>query len=430
MIDPALLREDPEGLAANFARRGKPVELADLVKLEAKVRALRHQEEALRARRNAISQEIGKLMQAGDAQEAEKVKQSVGDLGEQMHKLHDQVAVESSNLRSRLLMLPNLLHEDVPSGKDDDENRVARIVGEPTKFDFEPRDHVDLGTLHGILEFEQAAKMSGARFCVLSDSGALLQRSLATFMLNLHVTEHGYSERYVPFMVNTEAMTNTGQLPKFGSEDNFYTSKTDDLHLIPTAEVSLGNLAAGQTYRPKDLPLKVCAHSPCFRREAGSYGRDTRGMLRMHQFEKVELLQVTMPEHSEKAQEEILANAERVLQLLELPYRVVELCTGATGNAAFRTFDVEVWMPSQNVYREISSISNDTDFQARRMQARFRDGKRNSGFVHLLNGSGLAVGRTWIAVVENFQDADGSISIPHVLHPYMNGINRLDASSK
>lgn len=428
MIDPALLREDPEGLAANFARRGRTFDLKDLCELDARVRKLRQEEEALRARRNATSAKIGKLMREGAKEEADEVKRSVGDLGAKISELGAKLADEESRLGELLLQLPNLLHPDVPAGKDDAANKEVRVVGEIPQFAFATRDHVELGALHGILEFEQAATMARARFCVLADHGALLHRALASLMLDLHVGEHGYRERNVPYMVNTAAMTNTGQLPKFAEEDNFYTSRTDDLHLIPTAEVSLGNLAAGQTYQPAELPLRLCAHSPCFRREAGSYGKDTRGMLRMHQFEKVELLQVTMPEDSAKAQQEILAHAERVLELLELPYRVVELCAGSTGNAAHRTFDIEVWMPSQGVYREISSVSNDTDFQARRMRARYRDGSK-SGFVHILNGSGLAVGRTWIAVLENNQQADGSITIPAALAPYMHGIAKLEAGA-
>ena len=326
-----------------------------------------------------------------------------------------------------MLGLPNLLHADVPDGRKEEDNRLVRTEGEPPSFAFEVRDHVALGELHGMLDLAAGAAMARARFAVLRGAGARLHRALGQLMLDKHVEEHGYEEHWLPYLVNAEALTNTGQLPKFGDEEEmFFSTRSDDLHLIPTAEVSLANLAAGRSFTAAELPLRVAAHSPCFRREAGSYGQDTRGMLRQHQFDKVELVQVVAPEASEEAQLELLGHAEAVMKLLELPYRVVELCAGDTGAAASRTYDIEVWLPGQDRYREISSVSNDTDYQARRMKARYKDGGKDA-HVHILNGSGVAVGRAWIAVVENGQREDGAIALPAALRPYFGGAEAISA---
>ena len=422
MIDPALLRDDPERMAANFARRGVNVDLGLFVKLDSAVKALRQEEEVLRAKRNRMSKNFANLRKEGKGKEAKDLQEEGASVGNQIKGLHGKIADEQARLDDFLLRIPNILHDDVPDGVSEEDNREIRVVGDKPELGEKPRDHVELGALLGILDFDTASNMAQARFSTLNGSGATLHRALAQFMLDTHVREHGYSERYVPYLVNTKAMTNTGQLPKFGTEHEFFSSSHDDLHLIPTSEVSLANLAAGLTLGDKDLPKRYVAHSPCFRREAGSYGKDTRGMLRQHQFDKVELVQVTAPERSVEAQEEILSHAERVMQALGLPYRVVELCAGDTGHAAHRTFDIEVWLPGQGRYREISSVSNDLDFQARRMKARYKSEGKGAKYVHILNGSGVAVGRAWIAVLENYQDASGAVRMPEVLRPYLGGL--------
>lgn len=426
MIDPALLREDPGGMAANFARRGVDADLGRFAELDSALSELRRKEEGLRADRNRLSREFAEHRRAGRDGEAEEAKRQSVEAGAGIKELQARIEESRALLDDFMLRLPNVLHGDVPDGDSEDDNRVVRAVGERPDLGDGARDHVELGRLLGALDFESASAMSQSRFATLAGAGATLHRALAQFMLDTHVREHGYSERCVPYLVNTRAMTNTGQLPKFGDDHEFFTSKHDDLHLIPTSEVPLANLVAGATLSAGDLPLRLVAHSPCFRREAGSYGKDTRGMLRQHQFDKVELVQVTDPGSSAAAHEEILSHAERVMRDLGLPYRVVELCAGDTGSAAHRTFDIEAWLPGQGRYREISSVSNDLDFQARRMGARYREGK-NKGFVHILNGSGVAVGRAWIAVLENYQDKDGSVRVPEPLRPYMGGLEAIRA---
>lgn len=428
MIDPACLRDNPDEIAANFLRRGVKVDLGAFAKLDGVLRDLRKKTEDLRAQRNRLSKEFPALRKEGKEQEAAKLQKEGAAIGDRIKGLQQEIEERQGQLDDFLLRLPNILHDDVPDGKADTDNREVRVVGDRPDLGDSPRDHVDLGALHGFLDFQVASEMAQARFVSLSGAGATLHRALAQFMLDVHVRDHGYSERYVPYLVNTKAMTNTGQLPKFGDEHEFFTSAHDDLHLIPTAEVSLANLAASTTFGDADLPLRLVAHSPCFRREAGSYGKDTRGMLRQHQFDKVELVQVTAPGKSEQAHEEILGHAEAIMQGLGLPYRVVELCTGDIGAAAHRTFDIEVWLPGQGRYREISSVSNDLDFQARRMKARYKTSAKDGGkFVHILNGSGVAVGRAWIAVLENFQDEKGNIRVPEVLRPYLNGMETIAA---
>ncbi len=426
MISPALLRDEPELVKQNLARRGCDLDSERFAALDKQLREARMQEEQLRQERNAASDAIGKLFKEGKREEAEKQKAAAAALGDKISAAHAEVEQAQQAFNDFMLALPNLLHDEVPAGTSADDNLLIREVGTPPQFDFEVRDHVALGELHGMLDFATAAQMAQARFAVMRGAGAHLHRALAQFMLDMHVREHGYQETWVPYLVNTAALINTGQLPKFGTDDEFFSMRKDDLHLIPTSEVSLANLAADRLFTAKELPLRVASHSPCFRREAGSYGQDTRGMLRQHQFDKVELVQVVAPDKSEEAHQELLGHAEAVMQKLELPYRVVELCAGDTGAAANRTFDIEVWLPGQQCYREISSVSNDTDYQARRMRARCKGADGNT-LVHILNGSGVAVGRAWIAVLENGQQADGSISLPKALQPYFDGCAAIPA---
>lgn len=418
MIDPSLLRGDPEAVATNLARRGFELDIETFNAIDSELRELRQEEESLRAQRNKISKEIGELYQQGKKEEAEKLQNQASLVGDDVSKVHTTVSELQERCNDFLLRLPNLLDAEVPDGKNDNDNVELRKVGEPPQLDFEPRDHVELGELLGLLDFEAASTMAQARFVVLRGDFARLHRALAQFMLEMHVKDHGYAEHYVPYLVSTQALVNSAQLPKFGTDDEFFTAKADDLHLIPTAEVSLANLCAGRTFKPAELPFKVVAHSPCFRREAGSYGKDTRGMLRQHQFDKVELVQAVAPERSAAALEEMVSHAEAVLKELELPYRVMALCSGDIGNASARTYDLEVWLPGQQAYREISSCSNVRDYQARRMAARLRLPDKSSEFVHMLNGSGVAVGRALIAVLENYQQEDGSIRVPAALQRY------------
>lgn len=418
MIDPALLRGDLEAAAKNMARRGFRLDVNGFTTLDLALRKLRQQEESLRGQRNRLSKKIGVLKRDGKQGETQQLQSAAGAIGDEIQQLHGKVNEVQLQFNDFMLSLPNLLDREVPQGKSEDDNVLLREVGVPTKHDFAARDHVALGELHGLMDFAVASRMSQSRFVVLVASFSRLHRALGQFMLDLHVAKHGYSEHYVPYLVNTVALTNTGQLPKFGAADEFFSAKADDLHLIPTAEVSLANLAANRAFAEDELPCKFVAHTPCFRREAGSYGKDTRGMLRQHQFDKVELVQVTHPDVSAIALEELTSHAEKVLQELELPYRVMELCTGDIGNAAARTFDLEVWLPGQAAYREISSCSNDRDFQARRMNARVHSPDKSNPHVHLLNGSGVAVGRALIAVLENNQMEDGSIRVPKALHRY------------
>ena len=428
MIDPALLREKSDHCVANFARRGLVFDLSPFLELDAELRGLITTEEKLRGQRNQLSQQVSALMRNGSKQEAQQLQLEARKLGDRIEQSHRQVAALNVNLLDMQHRLPNLLFDAVPNGKSEDDNQVLREQGAIPKFDFEIRDHAELGKLHNALDFETASTMSQSRFVVISDAFARLHRALGQFMLDMHVNEHGYRECNVPVMVNTKALTNTAQLPKFGSDDQFFTVKIDNLHLIPTAEVSLVNMVAGRKFTEDDLPVKLVAHSLCFRREAGSYGKDTRGMLRQHQFEKVELVQIVHPDHSTQAWEQIVSDAEHVLRKLELPYRVVELCSADIGHAAARTIDLEVWLPGQQCYREISSCSNDTDYQARRMKTVMRNKPKNR-LVHTLNGSGVALGRALIAVIENNQDAQGSIVIPPVLRPYMGGLQLIKVNS-
>ncbi len=422
MLDPLILRTKLHETADRLAARGYSLDVARLEALEAQRKTVQTRTEQLQAERNARSKSIGQAKQRGEdiAPLMADVDRMAGELAEGKAEL-DKLQVE---LDSIVLGIPNLPHESVPVGEDEDGNVEVRRWGTPADFGFAVQDHVALGEKFGWLDFETAAKLSGARFALLRGPIARLHRALAQFMINLHVTEHGYEEAYTPYLVQAPALKGTGQLPKF-EEDLFKISREGeaDLYLIPTAEVSLTNIVAGEILDAKQLPLKLVAHTPCFRSEAGASGRDTRGMIRQHQFDKVEMVQVVEPSKSMEALESLTANAERVLQALELPYRVLALCTGDMGFSAVKTYDLEVWIPSQDKYREISSCSNTGDFQARRMQARFRNPETGKPeLVHTLNGSGLAVGRTLVAVLENYQQADGSIRVPEVLKPYMGGL--------
>ena len=422
MLDSKLLRSNLQDVADRLASRGFKLDVARIDALEAKRKEVQTLTEKLQAERNAISKSIGQAKARGEdiAPLMASVETMGGDLANGKVEL-DEIQTE---LDSILLSLPNLPHESVPVGADEDDNVEIRRWGTPKAFDFEIKDHVALGEQYGWLDFETAAKLSGARFALLRGPIARLHRALAQFMINLHTGEHGYEEAYTPYLVQAPALQGTGQLPKF-EEELFKISREGeaDFYLIPTAEVTLTNIVAGEIVEHKALPIKFVAHTPCFRSEAGASGRDTRGMIRQHQFDKVEMVQIVEPSTSMDALEGLVANAEKVLQLLELPYRTLALCTGDMGFSAVKTYDLEVWIPSQDKYREISSCSNCGDFQARRMQARFRNPETGKPeLVHTLNGSGLAVGRTLVAVLENYQQADGSIRVPEVLKPYMGGI--------
>ncbi|CEL30070.1 serine--tRNA ligase [Pseudomonas fluorescens] len=422
MLDSKLLRSNLQDVADRLASRGYALDTARIEALEEQRKTVQTRTEALQAERNARSKSIGQAKQRGEdiAPLMADVERMAGELSAGKVEL-DSIQTE---LDSILLGIPNLPHESVPVGKDEDDNVEVRRWGTPTAFDFEVKDHVALGEKFGWLDFETAAKLSGARFALLRGPIARLHRALAQFMINLHVNEHGYEEAYTPYLVQAPALQGTGQLPKF-EEDLFKIAREGeaDLYLIPTAEVSLTNIVAGEIVDSKLLPIKFVAHTPCFRSEAGASGRDTRGMIRQHQFDKVEMVQIVEPSTSMDALESLTANAEKVLQLLGLPYRTLALCTGDMGFSAVKTYDLEVWIPSQDKYREISSCSNCGDFQARRMQARFRNPETGKPeLVHTLNGSGLAVGRTLVAVLENYQQADGSIRVPDVLKPYMGGL--------
>jgi seryl-tRNA synthetase len=422
MLDSKLVRTQLHEVAERLAARGFVLDVARFEALEAQRKTVQTRTEQLQAERNSRSKSIGQAKQRGEdiAPLLAEVDQMGSDLEQGKREL-DSIQSELDNL---LLNIPNLPHESVPVGADEEGNVEVSRWGTPRSFDFPIQDHVALGEKYGWLDFETAAKLSGARFALLRGPIARMHRALAQFMINLHTGEHGYEEAYTPYLVQAPALQGTGQLPKF-EEDLFKISREGeaDLYLIPTAEVSLTNIVAGEILDPKQLPLKLVAHTPCFRSEAGASGRDTRGMIRQHQFDKVEMVQVVEPSKSFEALESLTANAERVLQLLELPYRKLALCTGDMGFGAVKTYDLEVWVPSQDKYREISSCSNCGDFQARRMQARYRNPETGKPeLVHTLNGSGLAVGRTLVAVLENYQQADGSIRVPDVLKPYMGGI--------
>ncbi|PWB31890.1 serine--tRNA ligase [Pseudomonas sp. SDI] len=422
MLDSKLLRGQLQEVADRLASRGFSLDVARIEALEERRKAVQTRTEQLQAERNARSKSIGQAKAKGEdiAPLMADVERMAGELASGKVEL-DGIQAE---LDSILLGIPNLPDESVPVGADEDSNVEVRRWGNPRSFDFEIQDHVALGEKSGGLDFETAAKLSGARFALLRGPIARLHRALAQFMINLHTSEHGYEEAYTPYLVQAPALQGTGQLPKF-EEDLFKISREGeaDFYLIPTAEVSLTNIVAGEILDAKQLPIKFVAHTPCFRSEAGASGRDTRGMIRQHQFDKVEMVQIVEPGKSMEALEGLTANAERVLQALELPYRVLALCTGDMGFSAVKTYDLEVWVPSQDKYREISSCSNCGDFQARRMQARWRNPETGKPeLVHTLNGSGLAVGRTLVAVLENYQQADGSIRVPEVLKPYMGGL--------
>ena len=417
MHDIRFIREHPDNFDAALARRGLPAMSTDILEMDQQRRALQGRIQDLQSRRNVASKEIG--IRKGKGEDADDLIAEVADIKASMPALEDEEGALATNLETRLMELPNILDADVPDGADEDDNALMRSWGDIPDFDFAPRDHVAIGESLGQMDFATAAKLSGARFVVLRGQLARLERALAAFMLDTHTGEFGYQETLPPFLVNSKAMAGTGQLPKFG-EDLF---RADDKWLIPTAEVPLTNIAADDIWQADQLPMRFTAHTPCFRSEAGAAGRDTRGMIRQHQFSKVELVSITHPDDSAAEHERMTGCAEAILQRLGLPYRVMMLCTGDTGFGAQKTYDIEVWLPGQDegrgMYREISSCSNCGPFQARRMKARFRDGDGSTQFVHTLNGSGLAVGRTMIAVLENGQQADGSVRLPDALHPYM-----------
>ena len=424
MLDPALLRAHLADTAARLKTRGYELDVASIESLEADRKRLATETQELQAQRNARSKAIGQAKAKGE--DVAPIMAEVAGIGDKLKANEAALADVRQKLAAIALGIPNLPHESTPVGKDETGNVEVSRWGTPRAFDFAVKDHVELGERHGWLDGEAGAKLSGARFTVLRGQLAHLHRALAQFMLDLHTREHGYTECNVPLIVSADSMQGTGQLPKF-EEDLFATAVGDARrYLIPTAEVSLTNLVRDSIVEADDLPMRVTAHTPCFRAEAGSYGKDVKGMIRQHQFEKVELVQIVEPTTSFAALEELTGHAEKVLQRLQLPYRKMALCTGDMGFTATKTYDLEVWLPSQQTYREISSCSNCTDFQARRMQARWRNpitGKPE--LVHTLNGSGLAVGRCLIAVMENYQNDDGSITVPEVLRPYMGGVNRI-----
>lgn len=427
MLDSKLVRTQPQEVAALLAKRGFVLDVEKIGELEAQRKQVQTRTEELQAQRNSRSKSIGQAKARGE--DIAPLLAEVDQLGSDLENSKRELEAIQAEFDSILLNIPNIPHESVPQGADENENLEVRRWGTPKAFDFAVKDHVELGENLAGMSFETAAKLSGARFVVLRGAIARLHRALAQFMLNLHTGEHGYEEAYTPYLVQASALQGTGQLPKF-EEDLFRLDREDQasLYLIPTAEVTLTNTVADSILEAKQLPIKLVAHSPCFRSEAGASGRDTRGMIRQHQFDKVEMVQVVEPSKSFEALESLTNNAERVLQLLQLPYRVMALCTGDMGFGASKTYDLEVWVPSQDKYREISSCSNCGDFQARRMQARYRNPETGkTELVHTLNGSGLAVGRALVAVLENYQQADGSIVVPEVLRPYMGGLEVITA---
>ncbi|MBA3601320.1 MAG: serine--tRNA ligase [Acidobacteria bacterium] len=426
MLDLHFVRENLETVKNALQTRNFPIDsLEKFVELDATRRRVIGESDAINQQRNHSSKEIGALVQSGKREEADRKKAEVADLKDKQNELENQRTEVETEMRDLLSHLPNIPQADVPVGADESANSEVRRWGTPKEFDFEPKDHVDLGEALGILDLERATKITGSRFAILNGAGARLERALVNFMLDVHTTEHGYTETLPPFIVNRKTLFGTNQLPKF-EDDLFHLKDERGLALIPTAEVPVTNYHADEILDAKDLPKYYTAYSPCFRSEAGSYGKDTRGLIRQHQFEKVELVKLSLPENSNDEHEKLTANAERILQLLGLPYRTVVLSTGDMGFGAAKTYDIEVWIPSQNTFREISSCSNCEDFQARRMNLRFRRaGGAKPEFVHTLNGSGLAVGRTWIAVLENYQQADGSIEIPEILQSYMNGLEKI-----
>ena len=427
MLDIQVLRNDMPRVTQAMQSRNFTFDAAQFSQLDEERKTLQTTAQELQAKRNQVSKQIGIAKSKGE--DASAIMAEVGNLGEELKQAEEAYKAVQEKLDDLLLHLPNIPNASVPVGRDENDNVEVRKVGTPRSFDFEVKDHVDLGAPLG-LDFEGGAKLSGARFTLMRGQIALLHRALAQFMLNTHVDEHGYTECYTPYMVNADSLRGTGQLPKFEA-DLFSVKKGgaegegETFYLIPTSEVSLTNIARDEILALDQLPLKMTAHTPCFRSEAGSYGRDTRGMIRQHQFDKVEMVQVVHPDTSYQVLDEMVGHAEAILQRLGLPYRVMSLCTGDMGFGATKTFDLEVWLPAQNTYREISSLSNCETFQARRMQARFRNAQGKPELLHTLNGSGLAVGRTLVAVLENYQQADGSVLVPEVLRPYMGGLERL-----
>jgi seryl-tRNA synthetase len=422
VLDPKFVRDNLEAVLAALRSRGMTVDLQDFLAADETRRRLLTEVEQLKHRRNTLSEEVGRRKRQG--QEAAALSAETKELGDRIRKLDEEVRACEERIEAILLTVPNVPHASVPVGQDSTHNVEVRRWGEPRHFDFAPRPHWEIGEALGILDFERAARMAQARFAVLTGLGARLERALINFMLDLHTKTHGYTEIFPPLLVNAAAMTGTGQLPKF-AEDLFKT-KDESLYLIPTAEVPLTNLHREEVLPPGSLPLSYVAFTPCFRREAGSYGKDTRGLIRQHQFNKVELVKFTEAGRSYEALERMTQDAEAVLQGLGLPYRVVVLCTGDLGFYAAKTYDIEVWLPSQSIYREISSVSNCETFQARRASIRYRPApKAPVEYAHTLNGSGVAVGRTWLAVLENYQEADGTVRIPEALRPYMDGLERI-----
>ncbi len=427
MIDIQLLRKDTAAVAARLAQRKFHLDVDAFNALESERKAIQTRTEELQAQRNSLSKQIGILK--GKGEDASAVMAQVGGIGDELKASADKLEVIQSKQQEFLLAVPNLPHESVPVGQDESGNIEVRKVGTPRQFDFEVKDHVDLGAPLG-LDFDTGAKLSGSRFTVMKGGIARLHRAIAQFMLDTHTAEHGYTECYTPYIVSADTLKGTGQLPKFEA-DLFAVKKGgqegegEALYLIPTAEVTLTNLVSGEIINADQLPTRLVAHSPCFRSEAGSYGRDTRGMIRQHQFDKVEMVQLAHPDQSYQQLDEMCSHAENILKKLGLPYRVITLCTGDMGFGAAKTYDLEVWLPAQNTYREISSVSNCEAFQARRMQARFRNAQGKPELLHTLNGSGLAVGRTLVAILENYQQADGSINVPEALWPYMGGVKVL-----
>ena len=427
MLDIQLLRSDLASVVQRLAMRDYAFDEAQFTALEAERKTVQTRTQELQAKRNATSKQIGIAKSKGE--DASAILAEVATLGDELKAAEEKLAVIQSQMQDFLQNIPNLPHESVPVGKSEEDNVEVRKVGTPRTFDFEVKDHVDVGTALG-LDFDTGAKLAGARFTFMKGQMARLHRALAQFMLDVQTIEHGYTECYTPYIVNADTLRGTGQLPKF--EADLFAAKKggqegegEALYLIPTSEVTLTNTVRDEIVAAEELPIRLTGHTPCFRSEAGSYGRDTRGMIRQHQFDKVEMVQIVHPEKSYEALEEMVGHAEAILQRLGLPYRVVSLCTGDMGFGAAKTYDLEVWLPAQNAYREISSVSNCEAFQARRMQARFKSGQGKPELLHTLNGSGLAVGRTLVAVLENYQNADGSVTVPPALRPYMGGLEKL-----
>ena len=424
MLDIQQLRTNLDAVAEGLAKRGKPIDFSEFVVLETERKTLQSRTQDLQAQRNSLSKQIGMLK--GQGKDAAEVMAQVGAIGEELKASETRLGELLERFNAILAALPNIPDDSVPVGNDEFDNVEVKRWGTPRVFNFPVKDHTDVGESIGQLDFTTAAKISGARFSLLKGGLARLHRALAQFMLDTHTAEHGYTEVYVPYLVNAASLHGTGQLPKF-EEDLFKVQRGDQdpLYLIPTAEVPVTNIVRDEILAVEALPLKFVSHTPCFRSEAGSGGRDVRGMIRQHQFDKVELVQMVHPEKSAEAHEELTRQAEIILERLELPYRRMALCSGDMGFSAAKTYDLEVWLPAQNTYREISSCSNFGAFQARRMQTRFRNDKNKNELVHTLNGSGLAVGRTLVAILENFQNADGSVTIPAALRPYMGGLEKL-----